>query len=117
MRRTKRHDGLIRWQLQPHRGAPYIANTPDQIDMFLAGDPARTCGNRPEGKCGSLGVRCFGTSSLGPSLVGGRGPTMTALTNHARNKLLLGTAVVAAFVFVFSIVLLPPATTFVALMR
>ena len=42
---------------------------------------------------------------------------MTALTNHARNKLLLGTAVVAAFVFVFSIVLLPPATTFVALMR
>ena len=51
------------------------------------------------------------------SVVGGRTVQMTTPTNNTLNKLLLGTAVVAAFVLVFSIVLFPPATTFFALMR
>jgi hypothetical protein len=39
------------------------------------------------------------------------------MTNGAYNKFLLGTAMIAAFVFVFSIVFVPPAATVFALLR
>ena len=39
------------------------------------------------------------------------------MTNDAHNKLVLGTAMVAAFVFVLSIILVPPLATVVGLLR